>query len=73
MEYIHDSMSLHDLLKDPNNGTRLLTEELDDKEVEIIYRQMANFMLQLFKIDFDHIGSIHPLDPKLRYPVRPLT
>lgn len=73
MEFIHDGVSLNDLLKDVNGGTRLLREDLSDDEMETIYRQFANFLLQLFKLDFDHIGSLESPSPELRFPIRPLT
>jgi len=69
MEYIQDGVSLNDLLKD-DNGTRLLRDDLSDKEIETLYRQFANFLLQLFKLDFDYIGNLDSLHP---VPSRPLT
>jgi len=47
MEFIQDGVSLNDLLKDLNSGTRLLREDLNDAEIEVIYRQVAKFLLQL--------------------------
>lgn len=72
MEFIHGA-SLNDLFKDVNGGTRLLREDLTDDEMETIYRQLANFLLQIFKLDFAHIGSLEYPTPELRFPVRPLT
>ena len=73
MEFIQDGVSLNDLFKDLNSGTRLLREDLSDDEMETIYKQFANFLLQLFRLDFDHIGSLDSPSPKLRFPIRPLT
>lgn len=73
MEFIRDGVSLNDLLKDPNGGTRLLREDLNDEEIEIIYRQFAKFLLQLFKLDFEQIGSLDSPTPGLHFPIRPLT
>lgn len=73
MDFIQDGVSLNDLLRDPGSGTRLLREDLSDDEMKIIYRQLANFLLQLFSLDFDHIGSLDSLNPELRFPIRPLT
>lgn len=73
MEFIQDGVSLNDLLKYINGGTRLLREDLSDDEVEIIYRQISKFLLQLFKLDFDHIGNLDSPNPELRFPIRPLT
>lgn len=59
MDFI-DGVSLSDLLKDPNaeRPSRVVREDISDGELEFIYRQMANFLLQLFQIDFDRIGSL---------------
>lgn len=73
MEFIKDSISLNDLLKETSGGTRLLRDDLTDEEMECIYRQFANFLLQLFKLDFDHIGNLDSPSPELRFPRRPLT
>ena len=73
MEFIQDGVSLNDLFKDLNGGTRLLREDLSDDEMGIIYKQFANFLPQLFKLDFDHIGSLDCPTSDLRFPIRPLT
>lgn len=73
MEFIQEGVSLNDLFKDVNSGTRLLREDLSDEEIEIIYRQFASFLLQLFKLDFDYIGNLDSPTPELRFPIRPLT
>jgi hypothetical protein len=59
MDFIN-GVSLSDILKDPNaeKPTRLMREDISDSTIEILYRQMANFLLQLFKLDFDRIGSL---------------
>ena len=38
-------------------GSRLITEDIRDADIEFLYRQMAMFMLQMFDIDIDRIGS----------------
>jgi hypothetical protein len=73
MEFIQNGVSLNDLLKDTNNGTRLLRDDLSDREIETIYRQFANILVQLFKLDFDHIGNLDSPSVDLRFPSRPLT
>jgi hypothetical protein len=73
MEFIQNGVSLNVLLKDANNGTRLLRDDLSDKEMETIYRQFANFMVQLFKLDFDYIGNLETPRVDLKFPSRPLT
>lgn len=54
-------------------GSRLLKEGIPDCDVESIYRQMANFMLQLFNIDFPRIGSLPTPSTGFSAPIRPLT
>lgn len=73
MDFIQDGVSLNKLLRDPESGTRLLRNDLSDGEMEILYRQVANFLLQLFKLDFDYIGNLASPHPELRFPERPLT
>lgn len=59
MDFI-EGVSLSDILRHPNDDrpTRLMREDISDTDVEYIYRQMANFLLQIFKQDFDEIGSL---------------
>lgn len=73
MDFIQDGISLGTLVKDLTGSTRLLREDLSDEEMEIIYRQFANFLLQLFKLDFDHIGTLDSSTPGIHFPIRPLT
>lgn len=35
-----------------------MREDISDFNMEKIYRQLASFLLQLFKLDFDRIGSL---------------
>lgn len=76
MDFV-DGVSLSDLLKDPNaeRPTRLMREDIDESHVEFIYRQFANFLLQLFKLDFDQIGSLPSprAEANCPLPIRPLT
>ncbi|OKL55256.1 hypothetical protein UA08_09477 [Talaromyces atroroseus] len=76
MDFIH-GVSLSDLLKDPQaeQPTRLIREDIDDSDIEVIYRQFANFLLQLFKLDFDQIGSLPSPNAERQnvVPNRPLT
>ncbi|KAK8032657.1 phosphotransferase enzyme family protein [Apiospora arundinis] len=59
MEFLN-GVSLSDVLEDPTaeTPTRLIREDIDDKDIEVIYRQFVNILLQLFKLDFDQIGSL---------------
>ncbi|TAQ90749.1 hypothetical protein B7494_g929 [Chlorociboria aeruginascens] len=49
-----------DLFKnsDSEHPTRLIREDISNSNIEAIYRQLANFLLQLFELDFDQIGSL---------------
>lgn len=42
---------------------------------DLVYRQMANFLLQLFQLDFDRIGSLSLIEDEAQRPTasRPLT
>lgn len=53
--------------------SRFLKEDISPEDITIIYRQMANFSLQLFQIDFDQIGSLPTRRTGTSVPVRPLT
>jgi hypothetical protein len=72
-----NGVSLSDILKDPNAEppTRLMRGDISDSDIEFIYRQLANFLLQLFQLDFDRIGSLQ--SPEAEAPstlsIRPLT
>lgn len=75
MDFIN-GVSLSSLLQDPNaEPSRVIREDISDSDIEVIYRQLANFLLQLFKLDFDQIGSLP--SPQTEYPSptppRPLT
>jgi hypothetical protein len=80
MDFIN-GVSLSDLLRDSNADppTRLIREDISESDIEIIYRQLANFFLQLFELDFDQIGSLPSPSPSTGAeaqspaPVRPLT
>lgn len=70
MEFI-DGVCLNDILG--GGDSRLLKEEVSDADIEFVYRQIAQFMLQLFDIDFDRIGSLPTPSTKYPGPTRPLT
>lgn len=59
MDFIN-GVNLSDLLQDPNaeRPSRVMREDISDCDIEFIYRQLANFLLQIFKLDFDQIGSL---------------
>ncbi|KAK6814919.1 hypothetical protein RU639_009772 [Aspergillus parasiticus] len=76
MDFIN-GVSLSDLLRDPNAEcpTRVIREDISDSDIEFIYRQLATFLLQLFKLDFDRIGSLPLPQTEAQSPTlpRPLT
>lgn len=76
MDFIN-GVSLSDILKDPKaeQPSRLIREDIDDNDIEVIYRQFANFLLQLFMVNFDQIGSlpIPNTESQTRTSNRPLT
>ncbi|KAL5361164.1 hypothetical protein BJX96DRAFT_185162 [Aspergillus floccosus] len=53
--------------------SRLLRKEISDDDVECVYRQMANIMLQLFRVEFHQIGSLPTPETNFSAPRRPLT
>ncbi|KAK3327799.1 hypothetical protein B0T19DRAFT_461065 [Cercophora scortea] len=73
MEEFIQGVSLKNILRDDEaEGSVLLRNDLDDREVEIIYRQLAQFMLQIFELSFNQIGDL-PLESATAPPRRPLT
>lgn len=56
-----------------DDDSRLLRESVPDSDVEYIYGQMADYMLQLFKIEFDQIGNLPTSKTRFNAPSRPLT
>lgn len=76
MDFI-DGVSLDDILQDPDaeHPSRLVRQDISDSDMETIYRQTANFLLQIFQLDFDQIGSLpSPEDaPQGSTPACPLT
>lgn len=66
-----DGVSLRDVFS--TKDSRLLRQEITDTDVEYVYRQMAQIMLQLFQIDFDKIGNLPTPRTKYAAPRRPLT
>lgn len=53
--------------------SRLIRDDVSEDDLEMIYRQMANFMIQLFNISFDKIGNVPTPYTHYSAPVRPLT
>ncbi|KAJ5145893.1 uncharacterized protein N7515_000457 [Penicillium bovifimosum] len=70
MDFI-DGVCLNDVFTGGNS--RLLKKEIPDSDLEIVYSQIANFMLQIFEINFDRIGSLPTARTGYSAPIRPLT
>ncbi|CAG8917487.1 unnamed protein product [Penicillium salamii] len=70
MEFI-DGVCLNDLFT--GGGSRLLKKEISDSDLRIVYRQIANFMLQIFEINFERIGSLPTTRTGYSTPAHPLT
>ncbi|KAK0621402.1 hypothetical protein B0T17DRAFT_591296 [Bombardia bombarda] len=67
--------SINRLLRDSEAAvdTRLMREDISDRDVESLFRQMADFQLQLFELDFDRIGSLPTPNTGFSVQIRPLT
>jgi aminoglycoside phosphotransferase (APT) family kinase protein len=60
MDYVEGTY-LSDILKKStlsNQEKEMLNPEIDNETLHTVYRQIADFMLQLYEIDFDYIGAI---------------
>lgn len=72
-----DGVSLSDIFRNPGsqNPSRVIREDISDDDIEIVYRQMANYLLQLFRLDFGRIDSLPPPQGQFQGPTlrRPLT
>ncbi|KAE9964324.1 hypothetical protein BLS_008454 [Venturia inaequalis] len=54
-----EGVSLADFLRDQNDQeSRMLREDVDDVDIQTIYKQIAHFMLQLSRLNFPRIGSL---------------
>ncbi|KAH9216645.1 hypothetical protein DL95DRAFT_435079 [Leptodontidium sp. 2 PMI_412] len=67
-----EGVSLNHLLR-KNNDTRLIKPDISDGDIEFLYKQFAHILLQLFKLDFDRIGSLPSPKTGFPVPIRPLT
>ncbi|GCB17281.1 hypothetical protein AAWM_00166 [Aspergillus awamori] len=70
MDFI-DGICLRNLFGYGDSG--LLKEGILEADIKCVYRQMAQFMLQLFKIEFNQISSLPTPETKFPAPRRPLT
>ena len=70
IEEFVEGESLKKCLCKPGSG--LLSDGIEDERVEVIYRQLARFMLQLFKLNFSQIGPL-PTESESTSRPQPLT
>jgi hypothetical protein len=60
MDYV-EGTHLSDILKKPtvsNQEKEILNPDIDAMTLDVVYRQIADFMLQLYGLDFSSIGAI---------------
>ncbi|KAH7201227.1 hypothetical protein DER44DRAFT_438486 [Fusarium oxysporum] len=55
MDFI-EGVSVDNILQ--NSNARIMRQEVSERVIEAIFRQMMNFSLQLQKFDFSRIGSL---------------
>jgi len=61
-----------EVLPEPESG-QTLREDISDKDLDIIYRQIANILLELSEHDFPRIGSLSRLNNNTCIDSSPLT
>ncbi len=65
MEYINHEMDMGTALNTPGRGTQdrpLIDPNINPAKLEMLYRQMADILLQLSKLEFPAIGSLEQTD-----------
>lgn len=55
MEFV-EGISVDNILQNPD--ARIMRQDISERAIEVIFRQMIDFPLQLRKLDFPHIGSL---------------
>lgn len=51
-----EGISVDDVLQNPD--ARIMRQDINERIIEVIFGQMIDFLLQLQKLDFSHIGSL---------------
>ncbi|KAI7972763.1 hypothetical protein EIK77_000081 [Talaromyces pinophilus] len=64
-------VSLESVLKE-RPDKRLMKDDIDDTDIEYIYKQFARILLQLFQLNFHHIGSLPTPVTRFQAPICPL-
>lgn len=77
MDYTDHDRTMSEALNDPiinSSESHVLNPNVNSDKLEILYRQMANIVLQLSTLTFDHIGAlVRNDDGSTRVLARPLT
>ena len=71
MDFIK-SISLESILK-KEADKRLIRDNINNSNIEYIYRQFVQILLKLFQLDFNYIGSLLIPRTGFQIPVYPLT
>lgn len=71
MDFV-EGVSLESILRETVDK-RLMREDINDSDIEYIYRQFAQILLEIFQLDFDCIGSLPTPITDFQAPARPLT
>ncbi|KAM0303906.1 hypothetical protein ACHAPM_003479 [Fusarium culmorum] len=61
MDYIEHESTMSDAMVDPNlapGEDHVLDPNIEEEKLEFFYRQLADILLQLSKIQFDRVGSL---------------
>jgi hypothetical protein len=59
-----DGIGLSDILLPRDRTSRLFRDDIAETTIRRLWRQIAHFMLQLSRINFEHIGSCCPTMPR---------
>ncbi|OAA65296.1 Protein kinase-like domain protein [Niveomyces insectorum RCEF 264] len=68
-QFIHGERLKPILSGSDDPDAALLSADLDKTRIDVVYRQIARFMLQLFTLDFDHIGNLSDVVPRAQPPL----
>ncbi|KAH6641276.1 hypothetical protein F5144DRAFT_126666 [Chaetomium tenue] len=68
-----DGVSGSDLHWNHGPETRLLREDISEANLELLFRQIARYQLELFSLNFDTLGSLPLSIGGVDVPTRPLT
>lgn len=55
MDFV-EGIRVDDILQNPD--ARIMRQDISERAIEVVLRQMIDFSLQLQKLDFPHFGSL---------------